>query len=119
MIKSNIDEKDKNEKEKEGVEDADNPIIMEKFKKVISLEDPIYTIKTFLYLYGLMKVVQLLGDRFILLIAMNVFIFYAPINKKIPNFLFITRMYIKQIIEGSIGIIECLIPRYEEEKKKK
>ena len=66
-----------------------------------------------------MKACSLIGDRLILLVILNVFIFYAPINKKFPNFLFVSRMYIKQIIEGTLGILECLIPRYEEEKVKK
>ena len=66
-----------------------------------------------------MKVSSWIGDRFILFVALNIFIFYAPINKKFPDFLFVSRMSIKQVIEGTIGIIECLIPRYEEEKNKK
>ena len=66
-----------------------------------------------------MKACSLIGDRLILLVILNVFIFYAPINKKFPNVLFVSRMYIKQIIEGPLGILECLIPRYEEEKTKK
>ena len=28
-------------------------------------------------------------------------------------------MYVKQVIEGIVGIFECLIPRYVEEKSKK
>ena len=66
-----------------------------------------------------MKVSSFLGDRFILFIVLNIFIFYAPINKKFPNFLFISRMTIKQIIEGTLGLLECVIPRYEEKAKKK
>ena len=66
-----------------------------------------------------MKTSSIIGDRLILLVTLNIFIFYAPINKKCPHFLFISRMYIKQIIEGTLGLLECLIPRYEEEKTKK
>ncbi len=66
-----------------------------------------------------MKVASWVGDRFILLIVLNIFIFYAPIEKEFPHFLFVSRMYIKQIIEGIVAILECLIPRYEEEKPKK
>ena len=91
----------------------------ERFRKIVSFEDPIFTIKVLIYIYLLMKLAGLLGDRFILLIVLNIFIFYAPIEKKCPHFLFKSRMYVKQIIEGTIGIIECLIPRYEEEKPKK
>ena len=67
----------------------------------------------------LMKFAILVGDRFILLVTLNVYIFYAPINKKCPHFIFKTRMSIKQIIEGTVGILECLVPRYKEEKPKK
>jgi len=83
------------------------------------LEEPSYTLKCLIYFYLLMKACSIIGDRLILFVILNVFIFYAPINKKFPNFLFISRMYIKQIIEGTLGILECLIPRYEEEKPKK
>ena len=85
----------------------------------MNFEDPILTIKTLSYIYLLMKVLSWIGDRFILFIFLNIFVFYAPINKKFPNFLFVSRMSIKQVIEGAIGIVECLIPRYEEEKIKK
>ena len=65
-----------------------------------------------------MKIFRLIGDRLFILIIFNLFIFYSPIEKKFPHFLFVSRMYTKQVIEGSIGIIECLIPRYQEDKKK-
>jgi len=90
-----------------------------KFKKIISLEDPFFTLKSLFYFYLTLKISSLLGDRFILLVFLNIFIFYAPIDKKYPHFLFMSRMHIKQVIEGFIGILECLIPRYEEEKQKK
>jgi hypothetical protein len=85
----------------------------------MNFEEPFLTIKVLSYVYLLMKVSSWIGDRFILFVALNIFIFYAPINKKFPDFLFVSRMSIKQVIEGTIGIIECLIPRYEEEKNKK
>ena len=85
----------------------------------MNFEEPFLTIKVLSYVYLLMKVSSWIGDRFILFVALNIFIFYAPINKKFPDFLFVSRMSIKQVIEGTIGIIECLIPRYEEEKIKK
>ena len=85
----------------------------------MNFEDPILTIKTLSYIYLLMKVLSWIEDRFILFVFLNIFVFYAPINKKFPNFLFVSRMSIKQVIEGAIGIVECLIPRYEEEKIKK
>ena len=85
----------------------------------MNFEEPFLTIKTLSYIYLLMKVLSWIEDRFILFVFLNIFVFYAPINKKFPNFLFVSRMSIKQVIEGAIGIVECLIPRYEEEKIKK
>ena len=85
----------------------------------MNFEEPILTMKVLSYIYLLMKVSSWIGDRFILFFVLNIFIFYSPINKKFPHFLFISRMTIKQVIEGTIGILECLIPRYEEERKKK
>ena len=66
-----------------------------------------------------MKISMLLGDRVLLLAILNIFIFYSPINNKYPHFLFFSRMSFKQIFEGIIGIVECLIPRYVEDKNKK
>jgi len=85
----------------------------------MNFEEPILTIKVLSYIYLLMKVSSWIGDRFILFVILNIFVFYSPINKKFPHFLFISRMTIKQVIEGTISILECLIPRYEEEKIKK
>jgi len=85
----------------------------------MNFEDPSLTIKTLSYIYLLMKVSSWIGDRFILFVILNIFVFYAPINKKYPHFLFISRMTIKQVIEGTINMLECIIPRYEEEKPKK
>lgn len=90
-----------------------------KYQKIISFEDPIFTLKSLFYLYLTIKVSSLLGDRFILWIVLNIFIFYAPLDKKYPHFIFVSRMYVKQVIEGIVGIFECLIPRYVEEKSKK
>ena len=75
------------------------------------------TFKTLIYFYLTMKVVSWIGDRFILFVVLNIFIFYSVIEKRCPHFLFTYRTYVKQIIEGSIGILECLIPRYHEEKQ--
>jgi len=72
-----------------------------------------------MYCLALRKVAGWIGDRIILFLLLNIYIFYYPLNSRFPHFLFLIRMYIKQIIEGIIGILECLIPRYEEEQSKK
>ena len=43
--------------------------------------------------------------------------FYAPIENYTDHFLFKAKMSVIQTIEGIIGIINCLIPKYEEPKK--
>ena len=83
----------------------------------MSFEDKILTIKTIIYLFLLKKVSSWLGDKVIIFVLLNVFIFYSPINNKFPHFLFYTRMYIKQIIEGTIGILICFFPTFEKSKK--
>ena len=99
-------------------EESDKQIKRERFRKIISFEDPTYTIKVLIYIYMIMKFTSFVGDRFIFLVILNIFVFYSPIDKKYPHFLFVSRMYTKQIIEGVFGIIECLIPRYQEDKIK-
>lgn len=88
-------------------------------KKIIGLEDIWETIRIIVVGYILMKITSHIPDKCILLIVLNIIIFYSPIEKKCPHFLFKTRMSVKQIIEGIFGLIECLIPRYEEPKEEK
>ena len=85
--------------------------------KIASFDDKILTIKTIIYLFLLIKVSAWIGDKIIFSVVLNVFIFYAPINSVFPNFLFYTRMYIKQIIEGTIAILICFFPTFEKNKK--
>ena len=89
----------------------------ERFRKIISLEDPSSTIRTFVYIYSCLLLSILLGDKFILLLILNILIFYTPINNKFPNFIFNTIMTLKQTIEGVLGILESFIPRYIDKKE--
>ena len=89
----------------------------ERFRKIISLEDPSSTIRTFVYIYSCLLLSLLLGDKFILLLILNILIFYTPINNKFPNFIFNTIMTLKQAIEGVLGILESFIPRYIDKKE--
>ena len=84
--------------------------------KIASFDDKILTIKTIIYLFLLIKVSAWIGDKIIFSVVLNVFIFYAPINSVFPNFLFYTRMYIKQIIEGTVAILICFCPSCEKKK---
>ena len=107
----------KNEFEKDNICEKEK-VLGFPINNIISLEDPVLTLKTLIYFYLTMKISSLIGDRIILFVILNIFIFYSLIEKRCPHFLFIYRTYIKQIIEGSLGIIECLIPRYIEDKQK-
>ena len=107
----------KNEFEKDDICEKEK-VLGFPLNNIISLEDPVLTLKTLIYFYLTMKIASLIGDRIILFVILNIFIFYSLIEKRCPHFLFIYRTYIKQIIEGSLGILECLIPRYIEDKQK-
>ena len=70
-------------------------------------------------MYIIAKVINIINAKFILLIATNIIMFYSPIENYTDHFLFKTKMAVVQTIEGIIGIISCLIPKYEEPKKQK
>ena len=61
---------------------------------------------------------NLLSDKLILFIIMNLIIFYFPIENKSEHFLFKLKMAIKQTFEGIIGLIITFIPKYEPPKEK-
>ena len=86
-------------------------------KKTISCEDKFYTVIILIQVYILMKIFSFFNDKFILYLALNIIILYAPFEKKCPHFLFKCRIALKQVIEGVIGLLECLIPKYEENNK--
>jgi hypothetical protein len=56
------------------------------------------------------KIFKKINYLLLCLVIGNVIIFYYPIEKKWPKFLFRCRMFIKEIIEGIICIIITLIP---------
>ena len=85
---------------------------------MISFEDKLFTTSVIIKLYLLLKISSFIGDKIILLFITNLCLFYAPIEKKFPHFVFKCRMSIKQIIEGILVLIQCIIPKYEEEPKK-
>ena len=69
-------------------------------------------------IYILLKISSFLSEKLILLLIANICLFYAPLEKKFPHFVFKCRMSFQQIIEGLLVIIQCLIPKYIEETKK-
>ena len=88
-------------------------------KRAISCEEKLYSVVYLIQIYILMKISSFLNDKFIIYIILNIIILYAPFEEKCPNFLFKIRMAFKQIIEGFIGLLDCLIPKYEENNFKK
>jgi len=81
--------------------------------KIIKFDDYVFSLKELIKLYIIMKIVNFISAKFILLLIMNVIIFYAPIENKTDHFLFKGKMAVQQAIEGAIALAECLIPRYE------
>ena len=61
-----------------------------------------------------MKINLIFNDKFFLLLATNICLFYSPLDKKYPNFILKIRMAVKQVIEGIIVFIICIVPKYEE-----
>lgn len=70
-------------------------------------------------LYLLSSVIGIFNDKFILFIIMNFIIFDAVMNQYCQFCSFKILISFKQVYEGIIGIIECLIPRYKEPKDDK
>ena len=64
-----------------------------------------------------MKIINIINEKFLVLIIINIIIFYAPLDHYSSHFLFKAKLAVYQIIEGILGLLECLIPRYEEPKK--
>ena len=87
------------------------------FKRIISLENCIFTLKELAKLYIIMKVINIINEKFLVLIIINIIIFYAPLDNYSDHFLFKAKMAVKQTLEGILGILQCLIPKYEEPKK--
>ena len=67
-------------------------------------------------LYVISKIINWFNEKFIAWIVLNILLFYGPIEKRYPFFLFRSRMFIQQIFEGVIGILYCFIPSYEPKK---
>ena len=86
-------------------------------KKTISLQDTSYTTRILFEVYLLEKITSILTDKFILYLTVNVILFYAPLEKNIPHFLFKLRMSFRQLVEGILGMADCLIPKYEEKQE--
>ena len=93
--------------------------LTEFFNKIISFEDILTSVKLLVKLYVCKNILNLINDKFLLWVLLNIVVLYSQIEKICPHFIFKARMAVKQTIEGTIGILECFIPRYEEPENKK
>ena len=85
-------------------------------QKIVSFEDYKFSLLQLFKLYMCAKVINILNEKFILLIITNIIMFYEPLENYSDHFLFKAKMAVIQVIEGTIGLISCLIPKYEEPK---
>ena len=67
--------------------------------------------------YILSRIINWFNDKLIIWIVLNVLIFYGPLEKKCPYFLFKCRVSVEQIFQGIFGLVSCFIPKYEEDKQ--
>ena len=82
--------------------------------KIIEFDDYYYSLKKLFVVFIISKIINIFNEKFIFLIIINILMFYGPLEKKYPYFLFRSRMYLQQIFEGIIGLFKCFIPKYEE-----
>ena len=85
-------------------------------QKIVSFDDYKFSLIQLFKLYMSAKIINILNEKFILLIITNIIMFYAPLENYSDHFLFKAKMAVIQTIEGTIGLISCLIPKYEEPK---
>ena len=90
--------------------------VFSNFQKIIYFDEPFYSLTVFIELYLLWKMSKIVNDKLIILVIGNVLLFYSFLEEKYPRFLFRCRMFIKEIIEGILGIFLALIPKYEDNK---
>ena len=88
--------------------------LSELFNKIISFEDTLTSLKLLMKLYIFMKIINFINDKFLLWVLLNIVLLYSQIENICPHFIFKARMAVKQSIQGVLGIVECLIPRYED-----
>ena len=108
-------EKYQNDTEKYFLNVTDNCFVA----KTINCKNIVYSFKILFFCFVLMKLFNIINEKFIIWLLMNICVFYAPIEKKCPYFFAKSRIYVRQVLEGIIGVLSCLIPKYEEEEKKK
>ena len=85
-------------------------LILSNIRDIILFKDLIYSLTAFVEIFLFWKIFKRINIIFYFILAGNILIFYAPLEKKFPKFLFRIRMFIKEIIEGIICVLITLIP---------
>ena len=78
--------------------------------KIIIFDNLLYTLTALIEIFLFWKISQRINWIIFCMILGNILIFYSPIDKRCPKFLFRIRMFIKEIIEGVLVVLSCLIP---------
>lgn len=84
-----------------------------------SLETNEELISTGIFVILILQLAKIFSDLFFLCFLGNLAIFHYPLNQLFPDCIFNCYLCVVQVIEGVVGLIECLIPRYEEGEKEK
>ena len=78
--------------------------------EIIIFKNLLYTLTALIEICIFWNIYRRTNGIIFVLILGNILIFYSPIDKRCPKFLFRIRMFIKEIIEGILVVLSCLIP---------
>ena len=84
--------------------------ILANIKRIVFFDSLLYTLTALIEIFLFWKIFKRINAIIFCLIIGNILIFYSPIEKRCPKFLFRIRMFIKEIIEGILVVLSCLIP---------
>ena len=93
-------------------------IISGYFKKIISFEDIYFSIIEILKILFFKGLFNILNEKLVLFIILNVIIFYYPIENYCEHFVFKIKVTISITIASIISLIIVFIPKYEQPKEK-
>ena len=77
--------------------------------EIIIFKNLLYTLTALIEICIFWNIYRRTNGIIFVLILGNTIIFYSPIDKRCPKFLFRIRMFIKEIIEGILVVLSCLI----------
>lgn len=109
-----------NDKEKESIKDfVEELSYLKKYiknfiKKVSSFEDYKDSIIGLVEVYLIMKLTWYINYKYTLLFLTDLILFYGPLETRCPHFILKGKLIFIQTVEGIIGILFAIIPRYEE-----